>query len=57
MSWVIKDAGLSDSAPRAGTPGEVRKVRLREIAQKLRAAQSDEEAADALEAAIELARD
>lgn len=50
---VIKDAGKS-FAPAAVT---TRRARLIQTAKQLRSAQTDEEAADALEAALELAKE
>lgn len=57
MPGVVKDAGkqLAQTASQAGT--DIRRARILATATKLRAAQTDEEAADALEAALELAKD
>lgn len=53
---VIKDAGRVAKPARMDV-ADPRRARIREVAQRLRAAQSDDEAADALEAAIELAKE
>lgn len=57
---IIKDAGMLVSGPAPAISrdaGSVRKARILETARQLRSAQTDEEAADALEAALELAKE
>lgn len=58
MGGVIKTAGLA-SAGSAPIPDakSAKRQRILQAAKLLRAAQSDEDAADALEAAIELSRE
>jgi hypothetical protein len=57
---IIRDAGVMEgySAPNVvRDAGALRKARILETARQLRGAQTDEEAADALEAALELAKE
>ena len=53
---IVKDAGLAAHLATA-KPVDSRRQRFVETARLLRAAQTDEEAADALEAAIELSKE
>jgi hypothetical protein len=57
VAGVIKDAGRSQGPAPISGAGSLRRARILSAAKALRQAQSDEEAADALEAAIELSRD
>lgn len=60
MSQLVTDAGKSDSpkpSPATPTTESARRALFRHVATKLRAAQSDDEAADALEALVELSRE
>lgn len=58
MSGVIKDAGKGSwPAPYNETAASTRRARLLATATQLRSAKSDEEAADALEAVLELSKD
>jgi hypothetical protein len=58
MSGIVKDAGrgLSGSSPYQDA-GATRRARILATATKLRQAQSDEDAADALEAVLELSKE
>lgn len=51
---VVTDAGLESGRP--AKPANPRREYLKQIASRLRGAQSDDDAADALEAMIELSR-
>jgi len=57
MSGVIKDAGKTGVGPVKPSEESPKRARILMAARILRAAQTDEEAADALEAAIELAKE
>lgn len=57
MSAVVTDAGKTDSPTSPAAASAARRALFRHVAKTLRAAQSDDEAADALEALVELTKE